>query len=334
MRSPERVLVTVIGPQDNVESRIMNHIAHALGEAKVSHDVFRTTKILDMRFCKQMAQCDILLLPSPLLLTFFYALMARYWYRKPIVGIAWDSYPVTLDGTRYNPSFRRQIFDWIENKVIKLCKQILVPSADFLEEHKFADACVVRLWHPVDKPLSHSKHEDKNLSGPLKVIFAGQINATRGLGAAVARLSKVTGGNFHLKVASNNPLPEDLIGNPKVEHIGYLDRAALHQVAAECDCGLVALAKNFDGPGLPSKTFEYLKMGLPCLYYGKRLQYYLNVLEQSGAGTDIGSHDLQNLDRGEILYLKQNIAVAAVKFSNAFELDPPALIAILAKMRA
>src|SRR3546814_4373927 len=58
---------------------------------------------------------------------------------------------------------------------------------------------------------------------------------SRGLAAAVARLDQVTGGHFHLKVASANPLPAELANHPNVEHLGYLDRTVVHEVAAGCD---------------------------------------------------------------------------------------------------
>lgn len=326
MTVPLRILVVVTRPEATVEARIMDNIIGALGTAGITHEVFRARRIADIRFRKQLAQCDIVLLHTPLLLSFVYALMARYWHQKPIVGIVWDSYPVTLGGIRYDRSLRRRILDSIENKAVKLCKRILVPSADFLEESRFSTAQVVGLWHPLNLPLVDHGFEIEDAPTPLRILFAGQINATRGLEAAVARLDQVTCGRFHLKVASSNPLPAKLADHPKIEHLGYLDRATLHRVAAECDCGLVSLARDFDGPGLPSKSFEYLEAGLPCLYYGKRLEHYLHALERSGAGIDIGAETLDALDRTDVLRLKQEIVAAASAFTATFELDSPSLI--------
>ena len=333
--SPLRVLVVVTRSETSVEARIMDNIAGALATAKVAHEVFRPRGLADMRFSRRMADCDIVLVHTPLLLAFFYALMARYWHRKPVVAVVWDRYPVTLRGVRYDQSLRRRILDRIENIVVALCDRILVPSADFLEEPRLAHARIVGLWHPVNPPQTGPGSGNADDAGaPLRILFAGQINATRGLAAAVARLDELTGGRFHLKVASSNPLPAELAGHPKIEHLGHLDRAVLREVAAGCDCGLVSLARDFDGPGLPSKSFEYLEAGIPCLYHGKRLGHYLRILEESGAGIDIGADAHGTLVREDVLRLKRNIAAAAAAFTAAFELDPPTFVAQLVAAKA
>lgn len=332
-RSALRVLLVVTRPESTVEARIMNNITEALATAGISHEIFRPRGIANIQFSGRLARCDIILVHTPLLLAFFYVLIARYWHRKPIVAVAWDSYPVTLGGARYDKRLRRRIFDRIENFAVALCDRILVPSVDFLDEAPFANARVVGLWHPINTPAMEAKFDDvADAAAPLQVLFAGQINETRGLTAAVARLDQVTNGRFYLKVASGNPLPTELAGHPKVEHLGRLDRAILREVAAGCDCGLVSLALDFDGPGLPSKSFEYLEAGIPCLYYGKSLAHYLRVLEESGAGIDISTDTCNTLRREDVLRLKRNVVAAAAAFTAAFELDPPAFIAQLAEV--
>ncbi|WP_146130804.1 glycosyltransferase family 4 protein [Sphingopyxis lindanitolerans] len=308
----------------------MDNIASGLSFAGLDLEVRRSNRIRGFRFehLGLIKRSDIVLLHTPLLMSWHYAFLARL-FGKTIVSIVWDSYPVTLGGVRFDRRMRRRLFDRIENTALSASNRLLVPSQDFLEQPILHRAKAVRLWYAIHAPNMDSgpasyRHGDDE---PLKVLFAGQINRTRGLAAATEQLHRVTQGRFQLLIASGDPLPPELSGRPDVRHLGKLDRENLRRVAAGCDCGLVALACDFDGPGLPSKTFEYLEAGIPCLYYGKRLEHYLDVLEWSGAGIEIGAR--ANLTRDDVLAKKADIANATIRFSDAFALDRVELIAHL-----
>lgn len=324
------ITIVISVPGNRAEYLIMNNIAKNINLLDIEHDVVKTTDFYSfLKYIINVYHSDVVLLHSPLLLSSHHALVARI-LGKPIISLAWDSYPVTLGGFRYDRRLRRRIFDWIENVVLSTSKSVLVPSRDFLKERRLKHAHALGLWYPLQGPTqgaaSNKLEEARYDDSPLQVLFAGQINATRGLPSAVDRLNAVTNGSFHLRIASPNPLPAALAGHPRIEHLGQLDRSALKRVAAECDCGLVSLAGNFDGPGLPSKTFEYLEAGIPCLYHGKRMEHYLDVLQRSGAGIDINVDACEALTREQVIALKGNITTSAADFMTAFELEPKALI--------
>ncbi|QHD70738.1 hypothetical protein GS397_26910 (plasmid) [Sphingobium yanoikuyae] len=308
----------------------MDNIAKELGSADIDLEVRRSNMVRGFRFehLKLIRGSDIILLQTPLFMSWPYALWARL-FRKTVVSVVWDSYPVTLAGVRFDRRLRRRIFDWIENAILSISNLLLVPSYDFLEQPTLKRAKVVQLWYPIHAPKGYLA---ATLAyEPLRVLFAGQINRTRGLTASVEQLYKVTQGRFQLLIASGDPLPSELLGREDVRHIGRLDRESLRQVATGCDCGLVSLACDFDGPGLPSKTFEYLEAGIPCLYHGKRLEHYLDVLERSGVGIEITART--SLTREDVLAKKADIANATIRFSDAFALDREAFIAHLTPIK-
>ncbi|WP_232729116.1 glycosyltransferase [Ulvibacter sp. MAR_2010_11] len=54
--------------------------------------------------------------------------------------------------------------------------------------------------------------------------------------------------------------------NPEIVFHGEIDRAKLHQEITKYDIGFIPLVNRIYG-SVPSKIFEYTKLGLPILYY-------------------------------------------------------------------
>jgi hypothetical protein len=313
-----------IASPGGAEARILDNIANQLSSAGVDLQVRRSSRGFRIEHLILIIKSNAIILQTPLFMSFHYALWARL-FGRTIVSVVWDCYPVTLGGVRFDRRLRRRIFDWIENATLSISNTLVVPSQDFLEQPILKRAKAVQLWYPI-----HASNSDLVATPdhePLRVLFAGQINRTRGLAASTEQLDRVTQGRFQLLIASGDPLPAELSGRENVRHLGRLNRESLRQVAASCDCGLVSLACDFDGPGLPSKTFEYLEAGIPCLYHGKRLKYYIDVLEQSGVGIEIATRS--SVTREDILAKKADIADATIRFSDAFALDREAFIAHL-----
>lgn len=308
-----------------VESRIIAHIATGLAGEGIKLELLEGRgRLFQLAFLRTIARCDVLIVHSPLAFAFFYVVFARLLGKK-VLGLVWDHYPVTLDGRRYDFSARRRLLDFMENRAITMCTHLLVPSEDFLEADRLARAQAIPFWLPVDPP---SLARDKIGPNLLRIIFAGQVNATRGLEEAYAELDAHFAGNFALQVASPDQLPEAMSNKDNVEYLGFLGREELHDIMRQCDFGLVALSPHFDGPGLPSKTWEYLGAGLPCVFIGKGLPHYAKALTESGAGRvltpatrgKIGAKDIKR-DALE--------ASAVIRFSGQFELDSARLAAHL-----
>ena len=143
------------------------------------------------------------------------------------------------------------------------------------------------------------------ISGQPEILFAGQVNATRGIEASLARLEQIFPTPFDLVLATHNKISDELKNHPRVLSVGGLDRSELNALAATCDYGLVSLSKDFDGPGLPSKSFDYLKMSLPCLYYGPKLPHFLEALERHQVGLSLAGQQSDLMERLDRLNKKE-----------------------------
>lgn len=326
-----RVLAAVWQSGGRAESRVMNNICERLKDAGVPIAITTVGRPLDLLRIGALSAADVLMVHTPFLYASVLVFVARYVFRKPVVGILWDCYPVTLGGSRYDRSMKRRLLDGIENWILRRCSRIVVPSTDFLQDPRLSGAEVVPLWHPVSigDAVGESSSADR-----LNVVFAGQINRTRGLVEAVEALRQATDGRFVLKIASSDPLPDALAHDPRVEHLGFLARAELRKVISAADCGLVCLATQFDGPGFPSKTYDYLEAGIPCLYHGKRLEHYLRVMEASGAGLVLDPTPGHLVDHRKLKSLKKTMSRSAQSFSDEFQLDAMALIDVLKRAAA
>lgn len=213
------------------------------------------------------------------------------------VGIIWDIYPVTLSGKRYNSKLVRRFIDFLENKASNSFLLKVVPSSDF----KFNDGgnkIIIKLWPPLNLKNFKFPKINFNHHHPLKIIFCGQINETRGLFHAFNQLMIRTSNNFILYVASNDVLPMILSKNSNIIHMGFHNKKSLRDFISKCDFGLVSLNPCFDGPAFPSKTFDYIESGLPILYSGPKLEAYESALELSGVGINISKCVLINHSLG------------------------------------
>lgn len=324
--SGKRVLLTVSGVHQRIEARIMHHIRDELRTAGVATEVLQVGRPSDFLQIRTLAESDVVVIHSPFLMALVPAFIARYILGRPLIGIQWDCYPVTLGGQRYDRRTQRKLMDLVEGWVLRQCDQIFVPSADFLGDPRLAQAEVVPLWYPIATGRMASGDPDQEVATDLRVIFAGQVNATRGLTEAVEALDLATDGRFILQVASGDSLPADLADHPRVQCLGFLPPAELQRAILACDCGLVSLARNFDGPGFPSKTFDYLQAGVPCLYHGKALSNYLRVMQDTGVGIDLNGQQRGTLTRASVATLRRGLPSAVQRFSAVFKLDPAAFI--------
>lgn len=209
--------------------------------------------------------------------------------RKENACLIWDSYPVIINRKRYDERFTRKVADIVENLLIALFSTKIVPTYDFLV--RYPDAKKKYFFPKISKEKKgYTEKIEKNL--PIRILFAGQINETRDLFSSYRQLSQKLESSFELIICSRDKPNEQLLTSPQVRYLGYLDSADLQAIADSCHFGLVSINVSFEGPALPSKTFEYLKQGLPILYFGPNLKSYIEAIEKSEIGIVIAKHSI------------------------------------------
>ena len=227
----------------------------------------------------------VVLVHSPLVSILPIAIVSRF-LGAEVWAFVWDVYPVVIDGKRFDNRITRRLADIAENIALKLCNRVFVPTSDFLKEPRLVNANVLNLWPRSGEEECRLTKRTKS-SDTLRILFAGQVNATRGITEALKLLTLKTNGDFQLLIASQNALPEEIAQHPNVVAIGYNSKSDLRKYSASIDFGLVSLAKGLEGPGFPSKTLDYVAMGLPIIYSGPSMKAYLNILYSTDIGVDL-----------------------------------------------
>ncbi|HDY7843643.1 TPA: hypothetical protein RQK40_001727 [Vibrio vulnificus] len=290
------MLLVSFSSKNRIEYKIAKELACALKfNFEVKHVNY--TKFNDLNLFQLLREvffAKSLVVTSPLIFCFCFVFFAKL-LRKRVFLFYWDFYPVTLNGKRFDKSLRRRIFDWIEGIALTMCDSIVIPSNDFscyLSDMSFK---YINFW---PKPTYvGQKNTTKDLTikdltistkpDVMTIVFSGSINDTRGLLECYRFLKAHVIEEFQLIIASQTALPKNLEGLENLIYLGDVDNVELSALLSFADFGLVSLSKKFDGPAFPSKTFDYLKFGLPILYFGPKYIHYTSVLLDSGVGIEL-----------------------------------------------
>lgn len=122
-------------------------------------------------------------------------------------------------------------------------------------------------------------------AGPKKFIYSGAVDALRE-SATLARAFHQTPGEFMLDfyTASQNPTVREIagLGDPRIRLFPAVPRAELFRLMGGYDVGVGLLPDNdLYRVSSPTKTFEYVALGLPALI--NRLPEYLEVFDEEAA---------------------------------------------------
>lgn len=93
---------------------------------------------------------------------------------------------------------------------------------------------------------------------------------------------------------------KEIVENKKLKNViflEYIPRCDYELLISTCDIGLVSLDERFTVPNYPSKTTDYLKLGLPILASLDNCSYedYGKDLEEIGAGIRVKARDRREL---------------------------------------
>lgn len=161
---------------------------------------------------------------------------------------------------------------------------------------------VLRLWAdteplpPIDRSAIRSSHGFPT-DRPI-ILFGGQISEGRGIEdlLEMAKLARVLRPELLFLLLGQGrlePLVRDYIaagGNNVLLHPA-VSRETYLSIAAACDVGLVATLGGTGVPTFPSKTIDYLRVGLPVVASVESTTDYRNFVEENGFGLAVTAGD-------------------------------------------
>lgn len=161
----------------------------------------------------------------------------------------------------------------------------------------------------------------------IKIVYAGLLGVAQGLFEICNRISFPK--NIHLHIYGAGPEAEKL-RSLKKENIffhGELERDSLHKALQQYDIAFIPLIKRIYG-SVPSKIFEYTRLGLPVLYFAggeggiivekESLGWVVPVTDFEALQLFINTFSKEKLKRFSKISVQRN-SVSAFNFEKQFD---------------
>lgn len=207
----------------------------------------------------------------PLLVAFTNMFFLRSKKRKLILNVS-DLWPIAgLELGAFKKNFSYKMLEKIEHFNYRNADVVLGQSEEIIthitELYPDTVACLYRNFPDFDPP----EIIDKSLSdGKIKLVYAGLLGMAQGIYKLCKHLdySKL---EFHIygSGAEQSKIETFISRNPELPIVyhGEVSRDQLHKELLKYDVTVIPLLNRIYG-SVPSKIFEYARLGVPMLYFG------------------------------------------------------------------
>jgi len=253
---------------------------------------------------------DLIISFSPLVTTGIAILWAKRRYRCPGVAYITDFFPLHQQAAgQIRGRGKIAIGLALETMLVRRFETVACMSplgVAYLRSHyrlkNTQTTPVLRLWAdidplpPVDRTAIRARHALPS-DRPI-ILFGGQIAEGRGIEdllgmARLARLERTDLFFLLLGEGRLEPLVRDYIaqGSDNLMLHAAVARETYLEIAAACDVGLVATLGDTGVPTFPSKTIDYLRVGLPIAASIEATTDYGDFVEHNGFGSAVIAGD-------------------------------------------
>lgn len=267
----------------------------------------------------------------PLLVAFTSMLFLKRKNRNLILNVS-DLWPVAgLELGVFKKNFSYRLLEKIEHFNYRRANLILGQSEEILSHIKsiFPDknTFLYRNYPDFEPPEIRQKQQSE---GKIKIVYAGLLGVAQGIYKLCEELD-YTNIEFHIYGAGAESEKIELFikTNPKLPifYHGEITRMELHSVLTQYDLTIIPLLNRIYG-SVPSKIFEYARLGLPMLYFGGGegeqiiKKYKLGWIAKAGDYNDLNIK-ISHIDKGKLnLNLKKNIQkTAEEEFNHEIQLE-------------
>lgn len=255
----------------------------------------------------------------PLLVAFTCMLFLRRKKRKLILNVS-DLWPIAgLELDAFKKNFSYNILEHIEYFNYKKADLVLGQSEEILNH--VTSLCpdkntfLYRNYPDFNPP----KIEGDTSGEKIKLVYAGLLGVAQGVYKLCQKID-YTNIEFHIYGAGAEQTQiETFISENKnlpIFYHGEISRENLHKELLEYDITIIPLLNRIYG-SVPSKIFEYARLGLPMIYFGGGegeniiIKYYLGWIAKAGNYNDLNAK-LSGLKKEDLnLSLKNRIKTTA-----------------------
>lgn len=213
----------------------------------------------------------IIIQSPPLLVAFTSVFFLRSKKRKVVLNVS-DLWPLAgLELGAFKKNFSYKLLEKIERFNYKHADLILGQSQEILNHVNSIfpkkETFLYRNYPDFDAALPNQQTDS---SMKLKMVYAGLLGVAQGILKLCQELD-YTKVQFHIYGAGAEQIAiQELIKKyPELDIIyhGEISRTALHQELINYDFTIIPLLNRIYG-SVPSKIFEYARLGIPMLYFG------------------------------------------------------------------
>lgn len=108
--------------------------------------------------------------------------------------------------------------------------------------------------------------KEKSISKEIKIVYAGLLGVAQGIFEICQKITFPEKVSLHIYGAGPETEKFKALQKQNIFFYGELDRDSLHKALQEYDIAFIPLIKRIYG-SVPSKIFEYTRLGLPVLYF-------------------------------------------------------------------
>ena len=252
---------------------------------------------------------------SPLFVGFFGVLICKLKRKKIILNVS-DLWPLAgLEMGILHKGFYYSILEKIELFNYKNSDLLLGQSQEILDHFKAKVPHKETFLYRNFPDFELTPVQDNIDNKTIKIVYAGLLGIAQGILNICKELNLPENVEFH--IYGNGPETDQIIEFAKhksnIHYHGSVSREVLHKELKSYQVTLIPLINRIYG-SVPSKIFEYTRLGLPILYFSDgegadlvnthRLGVTINSLDYTSLNTtitDLSSHKIELPKKLELL---------------------------------
>ncbi|MCK7589538.1 glycosyltransferase family 4 protein [Subsaxibacter sp. CAU 1640] len=268
----------------------------------------------------------------PLLVAFTCMFFLNSKNRKLVLNVS-DLWPIAgLELGAFKKNFSYRMLERIEHYNYKNADLVLGQSNEILEHVKglFPEKRVFLYRNYPDFEIPTVNGIQKNDSNKIKIVYAGLLGIAQGI-LKLCQSLDYSNIEFHVygKGAEQQKIEEFIASNPNLPicYYGEMSREELHKVLLNYDLTIIPLLNRIYG-SVPSKIFEYARLGLPMIYFGGGegedviRKYQLGWIANSGDYNHLNAI-INGINKSDITLMNRKViqktAEAHFDFGNQFD---------------
>ena len=259
---------------------------------------------------------QVIVQSPPLLVAFTCMFFLRSKKRQLILNVS-DLWPIAgLELGAFKKNFSYHLLEKIEQFNYKKADLVLGQSDEIITHvlSMFPEKDTFLYRNYPDFEALNFMNEPSSNSKTIKIVYAGLLGIAQGIFKLCQSL-EYGAFEFHIygKGAEQKMIEAFIEKNPQlpIYYHGELTRQELHQVLIQYDLTIIPLLNRIYG-SVPSKIFEYARLGLPMLYFGGGEGEDLIVKHQLGWIAKAGDYDdlnkvILNINKSELQLEKRDM---------------------------